>query len=311
MRILVAGGAGFIGSHLTDRLLELGHEVLVVDNFYTGNRVNVGHHSNDLKFDILRHDVCLPLHVEVDFIFNLACPASPRNYQKDPIQTIKTSFLGSFNLLGLAKRLKVPILLSSTSEIYGDPLVHPQVESYWGNVNCIGPRSCYDEGKRAAETLFSDYRRQHGLDTKIVRIFNTYGPRMDVDDGRVVSNFIIQALKSEDVTIYGDGLQTRSFCYVSDLVEGLISMMGLPYKEGGPVNIGNPSEMTIKDIAEKVVEVTGTKSKIVYKELPQDDPKRRKPDISKAQNLLGWSPKVNLDTGLQHTVDYFRHKIGV
>ena len=305
MRILVAGGAGFIGSHLTDSLLSRGHEVLVVDNFYTGSRANIKSHSDNLKFDILRHDVCLPLHVEVDYIFNLACPASPRNYQKDPIQTIKTSFLGSFNLLGLAKRLRVPILLSSTSEIYGDPLVHPQVESYWGNVNCIGPRSCYDEGKRAAETLFSDYRRQHGLDTKIVRIFNTYGPRMDVDDGRVVSNFIIQALKSEDITIYGDGSQTRSFCYVSDLVEGLCRMMELPHDQGGPINIGNPTEKTIKEIAERVIDLTGSKSKIIHKELPQDDPKRRKPDISQARAKLSWSPVVDLDSGLKSTIDYF------
>ena len=305
MRYLVAGGAGFIGSHLTEVLLNEGNEVLVVDNYYTGKRSNLKKHFGNSSLELLRHDVCHPLHVEVDYIINLACPASPISYQKDPVQTLKTSISGSINLLGLAKRLKIPALLASTSEIYGDPLEHPQTEGYWGNVNNLGPRSCYDEGKRVAETLFNDYRRLNNIDTKIIRIFNTYGPIMDRDDGRVVSNFITQAISNQNITIYGDGSQTRSFCYISDLVDGMLKMIKSGKEVSGPINIGNPTESTIREIAEKIIELTNSKSKIVYCMLPKDDPKRRKPDITKAKSILGWNPKVELEEGLLKTIEYF------
>jgi UDP-glucuronate decarboxylase len=282
-RILITGGAGFLGSHLSDRLIEAGHEVLCVDNFYTGRRENIAHLLQHPRFELLRHDVSFPLYVEVDAIYNLACPASPIHYQRDPVQTTKTSVLGAINMLGLAKRLNVPIMQASTSEVYGDPTVHPQPEEYWGNVNPIGMRSCYDEGKRAAETLFFDYRRQHDLPIKVVRIFNTYGPRMDPADGRVVSNFIVQALKGETITIFGDGSQTRSFCYVDDLIRGFMLIMDTPHDVTGPFNVGNPNEFTIKQLAELVVAKTGSKSKIDYLPLPSDDPKQRQPDIRQAQ----------------------------
>jgi UDP-glucuronate decarboxylase len=304
-RVLVTGGAGFIGSHLCERLLERGDEVLCVDNFYTGTRRNVQHLLSNPLFELMRHDVCFALYVEVDEIFNLACPASPVHYQFDPVQTTKVSVHGSINMLGLAKRVKAKVLQASTSEVYGDPTVHPQKEDYWGNVNPIGVRSCYDEGKRCAETLFFDYRRQHRLPIKVARIFNTYGPGMHPNDGRVVSNFIIQALRNEDITIYGAGNQTRSFCYVDDLVDGLMRLMETPDEVTGPVNLGNPVEFTIRQLAETVISLTGSSSKIAYRPLPEDDPKQRCPDIDLAQNLLGWTPRVQLRDGLMKTVEYF------
>jgi UDP-glucuronate decarboxylase len=304
-RVLVTGGAGFIGSHLCERLLERGDEVLCVDNFYTGTRRNVQHLLSNPLFEVMRHDVCFPLYVEVDEIFNLACPASPVHYQFDPVQTTKVSVHGSINMLGLAKRVKAKILQASTSEVYGDPTVHPQKEDYWGNVNPVGVRSCYDEGKRCAETLFFDYRRQHRLPIKVARIFNTYGPGMHPNDGRVVSNFIIQALRNEDITIYGTGNQTRSFCYVSDLVDGLMRLMQTPDEVTGPVNLGNPVEFTIRQLAETVISLTGSSSKIAYRPLPEDDPKQRCPDISLAQELLAWAPRVQLRDGLTKTIEYF------
>ena len=304
-RVLVTGGAGFIGSHLCERLLERGDEVLCVDNFYTGTRRNVQHLFSNPLFEVMRHDVCFPLYVEVDEIFNLACPASPVHYQFDPVQTTKVSVHGSINMLGLAKRVKAKVLQASTSEVYGDPTVHPQKEDYWGNVNPVGVRSCYDEGKRCAETLFFDYRRQHRLPIKVARIFNTYGPGMHPNDGRVVSNFIIQALRNEDITIYGTGNQTRSFCYVSDLVDGLMRLMQTHDEVTGPVNLGNPVEFTIRQLAETVISLTGSSSKIAYRPLPEDDPRQRCPDIGLAQNLLGWAPRVQLRDGLMKTVEYF------
>lgn len=308
-RILVTGGAGFLGSHLCDKLLSEGSEVLCVDNFYTGRRENIKHLLDNPDFELLRHDVTMPLYVEVDEIFNLASPASPIHYQKDPVQTTKTNFLGAINLLGLAKRLNIPILQASTSEVYGDPEVHPQPEEYWGRVNPIGIRSCYDESKRAAETLFFDYHRQHGVKIKVMRIFNTYGPRMDPQDGRVVSNFIVQALKSEDITIYGDGTQTRSFCYVDDLIDGMSRLMNSPENITGPINIGNPGEFTMLELAQEVIRITGSKSEIRFMPLPSDDPKQRQPDISKASDLLDWSPKISLSQGLEASVPYFRNVI--
>jgi UDP-glucuronate decarboxylase len=304
-RILVTGGAGFIGSHLCASLLAAGHEVLCADNFFTGTRQNIFSLLDDKKFELLRHDVTQPLVIEVDQIFNLACPASPIHYQHDPVQTTKTSVHGAINMLGLAKRLKIKILQASTSEVYGDPDVHPQVESYWGNVNPNGFRSCYDEGKRCAETLFFDYHRQHKMKIKVVRIFNTYGPHMHPHDGRVVSNFIVQALRGKDITIYGDGSQTRSFCYVNDLVAGLLKMMDSPDDVTGPVNLGNPHEITIGQLAELVINLTNSRSKIVARQLPEDDPKRRCPDISKARELLKWEPTTHVEEGLRHTVEYF------
>ena len=305
MRILVTGGAGFLGSHLSERLLELGHEVVVADNFYTGYKENIAHLLYNKSFELIRHDVTFPLYLEVDGIFNLACPASPVQYQKNPVQTFKTSVHGAINMLGLAKRTGARFLQASTSEIYGNPHVSPQEESYWGNVNPIGIRSCYDEGKRAAETLTFDYHRQFGLDIRVARIFNTYGPRMDANDGRVVSNFIVQALKNEPITIYGDGSQTRSFCYVSDLIEGLIKLF-FTEKIYEPVNLGNPNPINMKELAEEVLGLTGSKSKIAYKELPGDDPKQREPNITKAKDLLSWSPKVDRRAGLTSTIDYFK-----
>ena len=304
-RSLVTGGAGFIGSHLCERLLAQGDEVLCVDNFYTGTRDNISPLLQYRGFELLRHDITFPLYVEVDRIFNLACPASPIHYQFDPVQTTKTSVLGSVNMLGLAKRLKVPILQASTSEVYGDPSVHPQAETYWGNVNPVGPRSCYDEGKRCAETLFFDYRRQHDLDIKVVRIFNTYGPRVHPNDGRVVSNFIIQALSGKDITLYGTGEQTRSFCYVSDLVEAMVRYMDTPHEETGPLNLGNPNEFTIRQLAELVCALTGSPSKLVEMPLPENDPRHRCPDISRAREVIGWKPKINLREGLTLTIAYF------
>jgi UDP-glucuronate decarboxylase len=309
MRILVTGGSGFIGSHLSERLLSLGHQVLILDNFYTSDKKNVQHLTNNSNLEIIRHDVINPYVAEVDAIYHLACPASPVHYQRFPVQTIKTSVIGSINMLDLAQKLEIPILLSSTSEVYGDPQISPQVETYWGNVNPIGIRACYDEGKRAAETLFFDYHRQYGVDIKVARIFNTYGPNMSPNDGRVVSNFIVQALKSEDITIYGDGMQTRSFCYVDDLVSGLISLMGTSNDIQGPINLGNPIEFTVKELAEKVIEMTNSISQVVYKDLPSDDPKQRKPDISKAQKILSWEPQINLEQGLKSTIDYFKNQI--
>jgi UDP-glucuronate decarboxylase len=304
-RVLVTGGAGFIGSHLCERLLARGDEVLCIDNFFTAMRPNVSDLRSNPRFELVRHDVCFPLYVEVDKIYNLACPASPIHYQFDPVQTTKTSVHGAINMLGLAKRVKAKILQASTSEVYGDPTVHPQTEEYWGNVNPIGPRSCYDEGKRCAETLFFDHYRQHRLRIKVARIFNTYGPRMHPNDGRVVSNFIVQALQNKDITLYGDGAQTRSFCYVDDLVDGLIRLMETGDDVVGPVNLGNPGEFTIRQLAEMVIEVTGSASKIVHHPLPMDDPKQRQPDISKALELLDWRPKVLLRDGLVKTVAYF------
>ena len=304
-RVLVTGGAGFLGSHLCDRLIERGHDVLCVDNFYTGNKANVQHLLDHPRFELMRHDVTFPLYVEVDRIFNLACPASPVHYQFDPVQTTKTSVHGAINMLGLAKRVKARILQASTSEVYGDPQIHPQPESYWGHVNPVGLRSCYDEGKRCAETLFFDYHRQHGLEIKVARIFNTYGPRMHPNDGRVVSNFIVQALRGEDITIYGDGSQTRSFCYCDDLIEGFLRLMDSPADFTGPVNLGNPGEFTILELAELVIELTGSASSLKRLPLPADDPTQRQPDISLARQTLQWAPKVALRDGLRPTIEYF------
>jgi len=304
-RILVTGGAGFIGSHLCEKLLDEGNEVICVDNFFIGSKQNIVHLLNNPYFEIIRHDITFPLYVEVDEIYNLACPASPVYYSVDPVQTTKTSVIGAINMLGLAKRLKIKILQASTSEVYGDPEVHPQPESYWGNVNPIGPRSCYDEGKRCAETLFFDYYRQLKIKIKVIRIFNTYGPRMQPDDGRVISNFIVQALQNKPITVYGDGTQTRSFCYIDDLIDGMIRMMNSSDEFTGPVNLGNPKEYKIIDIAKKIIELTGSKSKIVFKALPEDDPKRRRPNITLAKNMLNWEPKTPLEEGLNKTIQYF------
>jgi len=304
-RILVTGGAGFLGSHLCERLLDLGNEVISVDNYFTGSKANIAHLMENDRFEFIRHDVTFPLYIEVDEIYNLACPASPIHYQHDPVQTTKTSVHGAINMLGLAKRVGAKIFQASTSEVYGDPDQHPQKESYWGNVNPIGLRSCYDEGKRCAETLFFDYHRQHDVEIRVARIFNTYGPRMHPNDGRVVSNFIVQALKGQPITLYGEGDQTRSFCYRDDLVDGFIKLMAAPNEVTGPINLGNPGEFTIKQLAEKVVELTGSKSELVYEPLPQDDPKQRQPDISEAKKHLDWTPKVDLDTGLVKTIAYF------
>jgi UDP-glucuronate decarboxylase len=305
-RILVTGGAGFLGSHLSERLLNDGHEVLCVDNFYTGRRANIAHLINNPYFEGMRHDICFPLYVEVDEIYNLACPASPIHYQFDPVQTIKTAVHGAINMLGLAKRLKIKILQASTSEVYGDPMVHPQPETYWGNVNPVGLRACYDEGKRCAETLFFDYHRQHKLKIKVARIFNTYGSRMHPYDGRVVSNFIVQALKGEDITVYGNGNQTRSFCYVDDMVDGLIRLMNSSDDFTGPINLGNPKNFTILELAQKIIELIGSKSRIVFLPLPQDDPIQRQPIIELAKKELGWEPKIEIEEGLKKTIDYFR-----
>ncbi|HEU5294979.1 MAG TPA: UDP-glucuronic acid decarboxylase family protein [Burkholderiaceae bacterium] len=309
-RILVTGGAGFLGSHLCERLLERGHDVLCVDNFYTGSKANIAHLHGNPHFELLRHDVTVPLYIEVDEIYNLACPASPVHYQHDPVQTTKTSVHGAINMLGLAKRLRARILQASTSEVYGDPEVHPQTESYWGRVNPIGVRSCYDEGKRCAETLFFDYWRQHKLPIKVVRIFNTYGPRMHPSDGRVVSNFIVQALRGEDLTIYGDGAQTRSFCYVDDLIDALQRMMSTADAVTGPVNVGNPGEFSMLELAESVIKLSGTKSRLVFRPLPADDPRQRRPDITLAREILnGWQPTVTLEEGLRRTIAYFRTRL--
>ena len=309
MRVLITGASGFLGSHLCERLLSEGHEVLGVDNFFTGSKSNVAHLMKDKNFELMRHDVTFPLVVEVDAIYNLASPASPIHYQRDPVQTIKTNVLGAVNMLGLAKRLKVPIFQASTSEVYGDPQVHPQTEEYWGNVNPIGPRACYDEGKRAAETLFFDYNRQNNVPIRVARIFNTYGPRLAAGDGRVVSNFIVQALRGEDITIFGDGAQTRSFCYVTDLIEGFVRMMASSENLVGPINLGNPREFTILQLAKLVIEKTNSKSKLVFHDLPQDDPSQRQPDISRAKDQLGWEPKVELDEGLSLTIDFFKNSV--
>lgn len=303
--VLVTGGAGFLGSHLCERLLERGYEVLCVDNFFTGARHNVHHLLTNSHFDLIRHDVCFPLYVEVDEIYNLACPASPVHYQHDPVQTTKTSVHGAINMLGLAKRVKAKILQASTSEVYGDPEVHPQIEEYWGRVNPIGTRACYDEGKRCAETLFFDYHRQHKLDIKVARIFNTYGPRMHPNDGRVVSNFILQALRNQDITIYGDGSHTRSFCYVDDLIDGLMALMDSKPEITGPINLGSTGEITIRKLAETIVDLTGSSSRIISRPLPNDDPKQRKPSIDKARDLLSWQPKTELADGLKATIVYF------
>lgn len=308
-KVLVTGGAGFLGSHLCERLVEQGHDVLCVDNYFTGSRANIAHLIGNPRFEVMRHDVTFPLYVEVDQIYNLACPASPIHYQFDPVQTTKTSVHGAINMLGLAKRVKAKILQASTSEVYGDPEIHPQVESYWGHVNPIGLRSCYDEGKRCAETLFFDYWRQHGLRIKVVRIFNTYGPRMHPNDGRVVSNFIVQALGGNDITIYGDGRQTRSFCYVDDLIEAMIRTMNTPSDFTGPINIGNPREFTIRELAEQVIAMTGSRSRLVFAPLPSDDPRQRQPDISLARAVLGWEPTVDLSRGLERTIGYFRGQL--
>ncbi|KXS54403.1 MAG: UDP-D-glucuronate decarboxylase [Marinobacter sp. T13-3] len=305
MRVLVTGGAGFLGSHLCERLLGEGHDVLCVDNFYTGRKRNIAHLMNNPYFEVMRHDVTLPLYVEVDQIYNLACPASPVHYQHDPVQTTKTSVHGAINMLGLAKRLKARIFQASTSEVYGDPEVHPQPESYWGKVNPIGIRSCYDEGKRCAETLFFDYYRQHNLSIKVARIFNTYGPRMHPNDGRVVSNFVVQALRGEDITIYGEGQQTRSFCYVDDLIEGFVRLMNSPDALTGPVNLGNQGEFTIRELAERVIALTGSSSRLISRPLPEDDPRQRQPDITMARQELGWEPSVELNEGLVKTIAYF------
>ncbi|MFA5956087.1 UDP-glucuronic acid decarboxylase family protein [Hyphomicrobium sp.] len=303
--ILVTGGAGFLGSHLCDRLIAQGHEVICLDNFFTGNKRNIEHLIGNPRFEFIRHDVTFPLYLEVEEIYNLACPASPVNYQHDPVQTTKTSVHGAINMLGLAKRLRCRIFQASTSEVYGDPSVHPQTEGYWGNVNPIGPRSCYDEGKRCAETLFFDYHRQHNIEIKVARIFNTYGPRMHPNDGRVVSNFVVQALKGDPITIYGEGKQTRSFCYVDDLIEGFVRLMNSPSDVTGPINLGNPGEFTIKELAELAIEMTGSKSKLTYVALPQDDPQQRQPDISLAKKTLGWEPNIPLREGLARTIRYF------
>jgi UDP-glucuronate decarboxylase len=308
---LITGGAGFLGSHLCDRLLKDGHDVLCVDNFFTGSKMNIAHLIGNPYFELMRHDVTFPLYVEVDQIYNLACPASPVHYQFDPVQTTKTSVHGAINMLGLAKRVKARIFQASTSEVYGDPAVHPQPESYWGNVNPIGPRSCYDEGKRCAETLYFDYHAQNNLDIKVVRIFNTYGPRMHPNDGRVVSNFIVQALKGEDITIYGDGSQTRSFCYVDDLIEGFVRMMDTEAGFTGPVNLGNPNEFSMLELAEKVLQLVGGHSKLVYQPLPTDDPRQRQPNIELAKEKLGWVPQVQLEDGLKETIAYFKKLLDV
>ena len=308
-RVLVTGGAGFLGSHLCDRLIEAGYDVLCVDNFFTGRRANVAHLLDHPRFELMRHDVTFPLYVEVDQIYNLACPASPVHYQHDPVQTTKTSVHGAINMLGLAKRVRATILQASTSEVYGDPHMHPQREEYWGNVNPIGIRSCYDEGKRCAETLFFDYHRQHKLRIKVARIFNTYGPNMHPSDGRVVSNFIVQALRGEDITIYGEGSQTRSFCYVDDLIEALVRLMNTGAAVTGPINIGNPGEFTIRELAETVIRLTGARSKLVFKPLPSDDPMQRCPDITQAKTTLGWEPVVALEDGLKETIAYFRRRL--
>ena len=309
MRILITGGAGFVGSHLSDRLLGDGHEVIAVDNFFTGSKRNIAHLVDHPHFELIRHDVTFPLYIEVDAIYNLASPASPIHYQRDPVQTTKTNVVGAINMLGLAKRLGVPIFQASTSEVYGDPEVHPQPESYWGKVNPIGPRACYDEAKRVAETLFFDYQRQHDLEIRVARIFNTYGPRMAADDGRVVSNFIVQALRGEPLTIYGDGSQTRSFCYVDDLISGFIALMNNEAGESGPVNLGNPGEFTMLELASLVLDMTASKSKLEHLALPQDDPKQRQPDISLAKSVLGWEPTVALKDGLARTIEYFDAQI--
>jgi UDP-glucuronate decarboxylase len=308
-RILITGGAGFIGSHLCERLLGDGHEIICVDNCFTGTKRHIWHLLNHPRFEFIRHDITFPLYVEVDEIYNLACPASPIHYQFDPVQTTKTSVHGTINMLGLAKRVKAKIFQASTSEIYGDPEIHPQTENYWGNVNPIGPRSCYDEGKRCAETLFFDYHRMHGLKIKVARIFNTYGPRMHPNDGRVVSNFVVQALRGEPITVYGDGGQTRSFCYVDDLVDGIIRFMNTPIELIGPLNLGNPAEISIMQLAETIISLTESSSRIDFKSLPVDDPRKRKPDISLAREKLGWEPKVKLEAGLKKTIEYFKKNI--
>jgi UDP-glucuronate decarboxylase len=308
-KILVTGGAGFLGSHLCDRLVDQGHHVLCVDNYFTGSKRNIEHLLKYPNFEIIRQDICIPLYVEVDEIYNLACPASPQHYQHDPIQTMKTSVIGAFNMLGLAKRTGAKILQASTSECYGDPTVHPQPEEYWGNVNPIGIRSCYDEGKRAAETLFMDYYRMHNVKIRIMRIFNTYGPKMAIGDGRVVSNFVVQALRGDDITIYGDGSQTRSFCYFKDNLDGMMALMNLDENYPHPINIGNPGEFTMLELAQKVIELTQSTSKIVFMPLPKDDPKQRRPDIHRAKIILNWEPKVQLEEGLARTIEYFRTKV--
>jgi len=304
-RVLVTGGAGFLGSFLCERLLAEGCDVICVDNFYTGTKQNIVHLLSNPFFEVIRHDITFPLYIEVDEIYNLACPASPIHYQNDPVQTTKVNVHGAINMLGLAKRIKAKIFQASTSEVYGDPNIHPQPEEYWGNVNCIGPRSCYDEGKRCAETLFFDYRRQHKIEIKVARIFNTYGPRMHPNDGRVVSNFIMQALKGNPITVYGNGSQTRSFCYVDDLIDGFIKLMASPYEVTGPINLGNPGEFTILELTQKIIELTGSKSELRFDPLPQDDPKQRKPDIGKAKTVLGWEPRVPIGEGLVKTIAYF------
>ena len=308
-KVLVTGGAGFLGSHLCDRLIAGGADVLCVDNFFTGSKANIAHLQNNPYFELMRHDITFPLYIEVNAIYNLACPASPIHYQHDPVQTTKTSVHGAINMLGLAKRTRATILQASTSEVYGDPEIHPQTEDYWGRVNPIGPRSCYDEGKRCAETLFFDYHRQHQLAIKVVRIFNTYGPRMHPNDGRVVSNFIVQALRGEDITVYGSGEQTRSFCYVDDLIEAMLRMMQSPANITGPINIGNPVEVTMLELAERIISLTASTSKLCFKPLPQDDPRQRQPDISFARSALKWEPKVSLEDGLKATIDYFRRTL--
>jgi UDP-glucuronate decarboxylase len=308
-RILVTGGAGFLGSHLCERLLNEGHDVVCLDNYFTGQKQNVVHLLQHPYFELVRHDVTMPYFVEVDEIYNLACPASPIHYQYNPIKTVKTSVMGAINMLGLAKRIRAKVLQASTSEVYGDPEIHPQHEQYWGHVNPIGERACYDEGKRAAETLFVNYHKQNGVRIKIIRIFNTYGPRMHPNDGRVVSNFIVQALQNQNITIYGDGSQTRSFCYVDDLLEGMIRMMNTGEEITGPINVGNPGEFTILQLAEMVIRMTGSKSKIIYNPLPSDDPMQRKPDITKAKEILGWQPTIALEEGLKHTIEYFKNTI--
>lgn len=308
-KYLVTGGAGFLGSHLSEKLLESGNEVICLDNFYTGDKKNVAHLLSNSNFEIIRHDVTSPLQIEVDYILNFACPASPIHYQKDPVQTIKTSVHGAINMLDLARNTGATILQASTSEVYGDPEIHPQPEEYWGRVNPIGIRSCYDEGKRCAETLFFDYHREYGLDIKVIRIFNTYGPRMQANDGRVVSNFIVQALQGQDITIYGDGSQTRSFCYVDDLIDGIIKFMGIDKDITGPINLGNPAEFSMLELAETVIRLTGSKSKVVFRDLPSDDPRQRKPVIDKARDLLAWEPRIDLETGLIRTINYFKSVI--
>jgi UDP-glucuronate decarboxylase len=308
-RVLVTGGAGFLGSHLCERLLRDGHDVLCVDNYFTGRKDNIVHLLADPHFEVMRHDITFPLYVEVDEIFNLACPASPVHYQYDPVQTTKTSVIGAINMLGLAKRVGAKIMQASTSEVYGDPTIHPQTEDYRGNVNPLGPRACYDEGKRCAETLFFDYYRQHETNIKVVRIFNTYGPRMHPNDGRVVSNFIVQALLGQEITLYGDGMQTRAFCYVDDLIEGFLRMMATGVGVTGPINIGNPHEIPVRELAERVIRLTGSRSRIEHRPLPQDDPLQRCPDITQAQSVLGWQPTIELDAGLRHTIAYFRQML--